>query len=476
MTYGPVHVKLNEFHKHFTANDKWEKTYRFRGDGADWLQLNGTEFQNNGNIYIKALKNETGYKRTDTIVITLEKTAGEDAHLHKDSFMIPLSQRGQVGGIQLLPNIGKGNTALGKNPYDNRDEQQVHTAERTIYYLPNQEIELRLPESGYSGYMRWYDYETNGDPYYNENPVDSTDWIRSPRAANGNAFSAINTPRNALEETVRQEGVSLGLYAINKASRDGVLDEGNPSNPAPILKGWNYNPNNPATAHHIMACDVSAYTDYRIVYNKTNNTTRIDTIQEPTLSYRQLFHLRPASEMADTLAARSERGEYLEEYQYIAPAGKQILLSTEFRHSKVRSHESELCYFYWDGGTQLARVNGNVTWQRDGATHTPRYIAELDYLIVRSEVPDTVTYALTVNGTGQRIARFKVVFVDIERQGPTSKTIITQQRIDNQYKPLAKINFDDKTTHLDWDEASYGYVYTTGNLAQDAYFKRGATQ
>jgi hypothetical protein len=491
-TYGPVHVKLNEFHKHFTANDKWEKTYRFLGNGGEWLRLNDTVFQNNGNIYITALKNETGYKRTDTIVITLEKVAGESAHLHKDSFMIPLSQRGQVGGIQLLPNIGKGNTALAISPYHNRKEQQVHTAERTIYYLPNQEIELRLPESGYSGYMRWYDYETNGDPYYNENPVDSTDWIRSPRAANGNAFSAINTPRNALEETVRQEGVSLGLYAINKASRDGVLDEGNPSNPAPILKGWNYDTNNPATAHHIMACDVSAYTDYRIVYNKTN-TARIDTIQEPTLSYRQLFHLRPASEMAETLAARSARGVYLENYKYQAPAGKQILLSTEYRHSKVRSHESELCYFYKDNRGNVHRIDnrqGNMLkWyvsDKDGQNKTEyraQYIAAMDYLIVRSEVytydaPKVYTLELPENTVGNAtpllIAKFEVEFVDIERQGPTNKTIITQQRINNQYEKLSEINFDELNTHLEWDEASYGYVYQTSPL--NTQFKRGASQ
>lgn len=491
-TYGPVHVKLNEFHNHFTANDKWEKTYRFLGNGGEWLRLNDTVFQNNGNIYITALKNETGYKRTDTIVITLEKVAGKSAHLHKDSFMIPLSQRGQVGGIQLLPNIGKGNTALAISPYHNRKEQQVHTAERTIYYLPNQEIELRLPESGYSGYMRWYDYKTNGDPYYNENPVDSTDWIRSPRAANGNAFSAINTPRNALNATIQQEGVSLGLYAINKASRGGVLDESNPSNPAPILKGWNYT--SVAEAYHIMACDVSAYTDYRIVYNKTN-TARIDTIQEPTLSYRQLFHLRPASEIADTLAARSGRKEFLENYKYQAPAGKQILLSTEYRHSKVRSHESELCYFYKDNDGNVHRIDnrqGNMLkWyvsEKDGSKrqeYTPRYSAEMDYLIVRSDnytydAPKVYTLELPEgkvgNATPLLIAKFEVEFVDIERQGPTNKTIITQQRIETQYRPLAEINFDNQNNHLNWEEASYGYVYTTGNLAQDAYFRRGATQ
>ena len=488
MTYKPVHVNLRDFDEKFTAADGWVKTYSFHSNPVDpsthWLTVNDTEFQNNGNLYITASANNTGQKRSDTLIVTLNKTKGE--HQHAESFKIPLSQRGVEGGIQFFSKIGQGNTALGTSPHHTREEQQVHTAERTIYYLPNQEIELRLPESGYSGYMRWYDYETNGDPYYNYargNEYASTSWVRSPRAANGNAFSAINTPRSS--ESVGTEGVSYGLYAINKASRGGVLDEGNPSNPAPILKGWNYDTNNPATAHHIMACDVSAYTDYDIKYNATN-TSRIDAITEPTLSYRQLFHLRPASEMADKLASLGDN-EYLEEYQYIAPAGKQILLSTEFRHSKVRSHESELCYFYWDGGTQPARVNGNVTWKKDGATHTPRYIAELDYLIVRSEVPDTVTYTLTVNGTGERIARFVVAFVDIEKYGPTNKTIITKQRITNEFEIRELIDFNDEgeiatltdgskhlNKHLDWQESTYGYVYPAGELATK--FKRGADQ
>ena len=482
-TYDSVHVNLRDFDERFTAADGWQKTYQFRSNPADpsnhWLTVDDDEFQKEGNLYITASANEKALKRSDTLVVTLNKTGGE--HQHAESFKIPLSQRGVEGGIQFKTQQGKGNNDPN---WKEGDEQQVHTAERTIYYLPNQEIELRLPESGYSGYMRWYDYETNGDPYYNENPVDSTDWIRSPRAANGNAFSAINTPKDASEESLTKEGRSYGLYAINKADR-GVLDESNPSNPAPILKGWNYT--SAEEANHIMACDVSAYTDYTIWTSQ--NGARIDSIMEPTLSYRQLFHLRPASEMANKLASLDE-DEYLEEYQYIAPAGKQILLSTEFRHSKVRSHESELCYFYWNGGDQPARVNGNVTWQRDGATHSPRYIAELDYLIVRSEVPDTVTYTLTVNGTGQRIARFVVAFVDVEKYGPTNKTIITKQRITNEYEIRRLIDFNysaedyprqtmsDGSIHLDkhlgWQESTYGYVYPAGELATQ--FKRGADQ
>ena len=498
-TYKPVHVKLSDFDEKFTAQDGWVRTYQFlHQPTTPWLSLDVERFQQDGFIYVTAQANTTGAKRSDTLEVTLTKTGGE--HQHGESFKIPLSQRGVEGGIQFFTQAGEGATQALKDSWNKlTHRQQVHTAERTIYYLPNQEIELRLPESGYSGYMRWYDYETNGDPYYNYAVnEDSTTWIRSPRAANGNAFSAINTPIDNSNNSLITEGRSYGLYAINKdkdgnarngtdAAIGGVLDEGNPDNPAPILKGWHYT--TAEGAYHTMACDVSAYTDYTIWTSQ--NGARIDSIMEPTLSYRQLFHLRPASEMADTLAARSARGVYLENYKYQAPAGKQILLSTEYRHSKVRSHASELCYFYKDTDGDIHRIDnrqGNMLkWyvsDKDGSNrqeYTPRYIAAMDYLIVRSEVytydaPKVYTLVLPANSEHREylIARFEVEYVDIERQGPTNKTIITQQRINNQYKKLSEINFDELNTHLGWDEASYGYVYQTSPL--NTQFKRGASQ
>ena len=500
-TYEPVQVKLSEFDERFTAQDGWVRTYRFLHQPTPpWLSLNDSLFQKEGFLYVTAQANGTHAKRSDTLEVTLTKTKGE--HQHGESFKIPLSQRGVEGGIQFFTQAGEGATQAQKDSWNKlTHRQQVHTAERTIYYLPNQEIELRLPESGYSGYMRWYDYETNGDPYYNYAVnKDSTTWIRSPRAANGNAFFAINTPRDNSDDALSKEGRSYGLYAINKDKDDnarngtdaaigGVLDEGNPDNPAPILKGWHYTTTE--RAYHTMACDVSAYTDYTIWTSQ--NGARIDSIMEPTLSYRQLFHLKPASEMADTLAARSARGVYLENYKYQAPAGKQILLSTEYRHSKVRSHASELCYFYKDTDRDIHRIDnrqGNMLkWyvsDKDGSNrqeYTPRYIAAMDYLIVRSEVytydePKIYTLELPAGAANNTdtllIAKFEVEFVDIERQGPTNKTIITQQRINNQYKKLSEINFNELNTHLGWDEASYGYVYQTSPL--NTQFKRGASQ
>ena len=468
----------------FDDENTWKK------DGE--VQITATK---NGDhkVNVSVEANGTGAKRSATLTGILHPSQATGTH-EPVPFTIQLHQRGvDAGGIRFIHKQGEGNDAFATNIYTDSLEQKVHTSERTIYYESGQsEIELRLPESGYSGYMRWYDYQTGGDPYYNyARGKASTSWVRSPRGFNDIVFSAINTPRNGDEATIQQEGYSHGLYSFNKAN-GGVLDEKNPYNPMPIIRGWNYDYDNgdtdAAKGYHTIACDVSAYTDYLVV--KENN--QIKSITEPTLSYRQLFHLCPASEIADKLA-NLDNDEYLEEYHYIAPAGKQILLSTEYRHSKVRSHMSELCYFYRNGES-LARVNGNVVWKRNGEPHTPTYTAELDYLIVRSEAPGQDTYTLEVDGTGQRIARFVVEFVDIEKYGPTNKTIITKQKIQNDYeirelidfnytsdkdRTIERVTMNDGTVHINqhlpWEQSTYGYVYPAGNLGNTDY-KRGASQ
>ena len=480
--------------------------FSFSGDGASWLEV--STYSSN-QILVKTKDANDGQNATKrssdlTVKIKPQNHADHDPM----SVLIPLHQRAVEieGGIRFIPNKGVGNTSFEKNPYTDDDQQQVHTVEKTIYYTPNQEeIELRLQESGYSGYMRWYDYETGGDPYYNyTHDMSTTSWVRSPRGNNNAAFSAINTPRQgATEEEMRtiieNEGHSHGLYTLNKAD-GGALDEDNPYNPNPIIKPW------ADGAYHIMACDVSAYTDYEV---KKDQYGQITSITEPTLSYRQIFHLRPAQEMADTLKARSERGVYLEEYKYQAPAGKQILLATEYRYKKARSHSSEMCYFFKDvwGTVRSITSSDPVEWyvetkNADGSWSTPQsynatYSAEMDYLIVRNETytyPSTFRYSLKLplsSGhlhtatytTDLLIARFEVEFVDIEKQGPTPQTIITQQRINSQYKTLTDpITFDNITTHLPWEQASYGYVYDEktelGKTAADGTtkYKRGASQ
>ena len=486
--YEPTPVNLTSDNLTIELSDTW------KNGSKDELTA---ELLDGGKIKVNTLENTSSSKRSAVLTGTLCPVKEQDANHPCKTFSIDLHQRYDNVGITLNHQPGKGNTSLQTNPLHSRQEQAVHTAERTIYYDNTEAIELRLPEAGYSGYMRWYDYQTNGAPNYNHchDGKISTAWDYAPHAANGQAFAAINTPQSK-ESAESSEGYSLGLYALNKSARgnDGntltaaILDEDKNDNPAPRIRPWSDN------GYHIMACDVSAYTDYEIVVQNR----QIKSITEPTLSYRQLFHMRPASEMAKKMMDKSNAGEFLENYSYQAPAGKSVLLATEYRFHKYRSHISEMCYFYKDKDNTIKRITNetNVVWteytlQNDGTygegrIFTPIYTSSLDYLKVQEDrYPVQKKYTLTVPKANANtdsdllIASFEVKFLDIERYGPTEKTIITQQRIESGYKLLANINFDNydsRDQHLPWDYTSYGYVYDVDPLNTNAGFKRGASQ
>ena len=146
-----------------------------------------------------------------------------------------------------------------------------------------------------------------------------------------------------------------------------------------------------------------------------------------------------------------------------------------------------MCYFYHGTDGKVHRITAStpVVWKEDGnIISSPSYTAEMDYLIVRSDVattPNKKTYTLTLpagvanNAEELRIAKFEVEYVPLLACGPSTTTLISTQRINNNYESLANISFDNQSTHLPWGESSYGYVYSTGELASTKY-KRGANQ
>ncbi len=438
-------------------------------DGADWL----SHTVNTNSIAITADALGGLSDRTATFTGTFKhEKADETEHDHQESFTIQLAQRSDAG-IQF-----------------HKKNQEVHTATRTIYYLPEDRIELRLAESNFFGYMRWYDYHTGKAPNYNFGNNDSTygnynyatTWYTTPRGANNQPFTPINTPASATTEST--EGRSWGLYAINH-NHGGILNEGTEnSNNIPVLNGWNYTyakgatystePTKRAAGYHTIACDVSAYTDY--VITKDNETGLVASITEPTLSYRQLFDLRPAGEMADKFAAL-ESGEYLEEYHYQAPAGKNILLTPQFKYKRGNDeYLSKLCYFYWNG-ENLVRVE-DATWSGDNIISDNG-----EYLTVLGNAGETKTYTLTANSGNVRIAKFIVTFTDSQITGPSRTVLKSDYEIANIYSRKAHIDFNytnnsKKTTlsdgftyynqPLNAAESTYGFVYTQGDLAQTA--------
>ena len=479
LIYGPVDMPLKD--------DEGKLEYKFscleRNSEAvsDWLSV-GTIDAINNTITLNAEANGNGYRQARLVVkVDLKQTqAGIDAP-HNTIRAININQRSGQGTIAFDHQEGASYKNKDNDPTndlkDNR--QQVHTAERIIYYQPNQNIELRLAESNFFGYMRWYDYASNGqggDPYWN--PTYPTSWVTSPRGANGNAFRAINT----------SVGNSRGLYAT---AQDGQLTSSSENNPAPVLKGWDYtynaNANNDnekaASGYHTIACDVSAYTDYTL----TDYNGERASIIEPTLSYRQLFHLRPAEEIAAKLNTNSAADKYLENYHYMAAVGADVHLATQFRYTKY-THESELCYFYLvpkaGGGQELKRVGKDVQakwYKKNGENWTevtnPNYQV-YDYLNVDSDTKGVQVYALKVPAasTGLEkdllIAQFEINFVDINSCGPRTTPIITDHEMELHFQLIKKIDFNYKgdavvyengykqlNAHLPWDESSYGYYY-----------------
>ena len=468
LIYGPVDMPLKD--------DEGKLEYKFScleresDTPCQWLTAGEPDGVNN-TITLTATKNNNGYRQARLVVtVDLKQTQAGIDDPHNTTRTININQRSGQGTIEFAHQRGASGDEL-----DDHGRQQVHTAERVIYYQPNQNIELRLAESNFFGYMRWYDYASNGqggDPYWN--PTYPTSWVTSPRGANGNAFRAINT----------SIGNSRGLYAT---AQDGQLTSDSENNPAPVLKGWDYtydasandDTEKAASGYHTIACDVSAYTDYTL----TPTTGERTSIVEPTLSYRQLFHLRPAEEIAGKLSTHSAAGKYLENYHYMAAVGADVHLATQFRYTKY-THESELCYFYYDKENKIKRVGKDVQakwYKKNGENWTevtnPNYQV-YDYLNVDSDTKGVQVYALKVpaasTGLGKDllIAQFEINFVDINSCGPRTTPIITDHEMELHFQLIKKIDFNYKAdaviyengykqlnAHLPWDESSYGYYY-----------------
>ena len=342
---------------------------------------------------------------------------------------------------------------------DNRGYQKVHTVERTMYYTGEEEVlQLLLAESNFFGYMRWYDYTTDRNI--------TTSWVTAPRGAGG-AFSELT-----------DGNISWGWYGVN----DTHLVRGDNSNNSPTIKPW------ADKKAHTVACDVSAYTNY----NLFDPDGRVLKITEPTLSYRQIFYFKPASEMADRIANLGDN--FLEVYTYQAPHTQNVLLTTEYRYSTENgTHESELGYFVRNTDGDLLRVGKDIeaTWFLNGnAVNNPTYPTKDFFQVAAAAAGTKRTYELIVEANTSlgvtkniRLARFNVEFVSATTHGPSTDginltvgektySVATQTAIENNFQVLAYNDFDfgqtgsgtgNNTqyvnTPLSWEQSTYGFYH-----------------
>lgn len=353
---------------------------------------------------------------------------------------------------------------------DNRGYQKVHTVERTMYYTGEEEsIELRLAERNFFGYMRWYDYTTDRNI--------TTSWVDKP------------TGRNGLEFDELTDGtVHFGWFGLNGDQlRENVSGQaGDNDQNTPTIKPW------ADGLAHAVACDVSAYTNF----TTTDQNGSLARIVEPTLSYRQIFYFKPASEMADRIDNLATN-KFLEVYNYQAPHTQTVLLTTEYRYSTINgTHESELGYFVRNTGGDLLRVGKDIeaTWYFNGevvnlTTGNNGNCPTKDFLQVAAAAAGTTrTYELIVKADVSKgvtedihLAQFNLTSVNATTHGPTSTantgititvndkqySVATQANIEKNFQVLAYNDFDFGqtagtgmqyvNTPLPWEQSSYGF-------------------
>ena len=306
--------------------------------------------------------------------------------------------------------VGQANVALSSDGL-----QQVHTSEEIIYALDGEKKALKykvLWNDGdcIKGFYRWFNYAT-----------DAT------------VASGLNFSNSNFQHTANAKGVYV-LQNTDPGSVTYTMD-GNP------IK---------------VACDVSAYSDYQ-----TTSTTLV----EPTLSYRLVYDIRPASEMAAQLDTC--KSNPLETYNILAPAGKSVRIGPKYRWT---GGENNVCYYYTSGG-KIVRLD-DYRWYNGNQTFTPKSSDIVDNRLIVVAAPaagKTAVYELrTPNNL--IIARFNITAQDVSKIGPNANGIKTNAELDKAYELKAYRNFDytdESSTYyskpLAWDETTYGFTYKTGS-------------
>ena len=268
--------------------------------------------------------------------------------------------------------------------------QQVHENKRILYYYPEQDVELPIRDSHFFGWWRWF---REGEGEIGDSDIPEESWRIQPRNTGSGRSGSYNFPFRIIGDSVmlkKKDGtdsvkvlVTMGRYTVFHYKAADYND--NKKNPpvkvarvAPPITTYGVAEASKPTVTY--AAEISNYYDnlpMSLTYKNQVDTAMMDTmsaIPEPTLSLREVFELRPWTEMAERLDNfKSDTGatyplaneKYMEDHVMMAPLGNELLLSTEQRYIKehlqaTKQSESLLGYFMrddnWsDGGWDAAR-------------------------------------------------------------------------------------------------------------------------
>ena len=153
-----------------------------------------------------------------------------------------------------------------------------------------------------------------------------------------------------------------------------------------------------------IACDESIWKD-GFTWNASGAVT------EPTLSKRIIYEIHPASEMAERMEPYKDmdgtNDRFLEEYDMIAPTGRQLYIGPEYMiHTKKVTLKQYTCYarsnYYYinsQGDATAAATTNKWIWYKDGVADPtitlPSTAAQ--FAPMSSTTPGTIVYELKYN-------------------------------------------------------------------------------
>ena len=224
--------------------------------------------------------------------------------------------------------------------------QEVYEKNYTVYAIPDEELSLPLHRDHW-GYYRWFIYEGS----YKDRDLEQ-EWdfgLNAPVNKRNQNFMPINyatSPASRGRWDVIRD-INAGNTEFTPATNEHFKMGTKTAIPAV------YYPKS-ITKSGKVACDVSAYYDIQTTgssepaYVKQNLTS----LTEPTLSYRNVFDIRPAKIQADTLATYKGDGsgaKWMEEHVVIVPAGREFSLQQRYpvRQGDASIDEEHLQYIYY---------------------------------------------------------------------------------------------------------------------------------
>lgn len=161
--------------------------------------------------------------------------------------------------------------------------QAAHTYLDTIYVHKGDSISLEIPDklgnqSRVESYQRWYNFRTDGT-FRTTNTGNDQVWdLLTPHPNNGGKFY-----RYANGYVGKPKGSNMYKVMFYVPTQT-EFDEG----------GFNVQPDN---NYYLVACDVSAYTDYTKEFNSASSSSSFspssddDNTYEPTLTHRVIFYI-----------------------------------------------------------------------------------------------------------------------------------------------------------------------------------------